>query len=428
MPGKTSTGTPRPPRPGATPAVYLLLSGLMEQVENQPDEPKAGSRRKATPPVALFLPPAIPPQAAPQDKPDEAPVKARKAAAKRNPDFTPPATLPTPTASHAEPLPIDVPEPRSAPPRKSTAKTAEAATPKKTSAKTATRSTPKARTTRPEPVEPTPLVQAEPSQAENDHGGTRTPVIEVTSADLWAAVKAEPRRAPAAVALAAVQQLGRSAEHQANWLRSTYPNIEPERLAKIAYRNATSRIRFATIASVPFAGVAGLPVYAWTQARLILELAAIFGHDATHPRRAAEILVLLGQYQDLYDADAAIDAVVDTARDVPLVPRFGVGIAPHVIRRFAGKILPGAGLLIDGLASAHATDDLAVRATRFYRDRALVAALAVGVLRADPWPDRLVRMTAWSAAAAAHPVAGEVDASLVERLAAGLRVEAARSS
>jgi tagatose 6-phosphate kinase len=49
---------------------------------------------------------------------------------------------------------------------------------------------------------------------------------------------------------------------------------------------------------------------------------------------------------------------------------------------------------------------------------AMVAALAVGVLRGDAWPDRLRRMIAWSAAAAAHPVAGEIDVELAARLAA----------
>jgi hypothetical protein len=389
----------------------------MEQVENQPDEPKVTPPRKATPPAALFLPPVIPTQAEPtadtaaeqeRDAADEVPVRARKAAAKRNPDFTPPVMPPTPIierptpvgenpaplgekpssaaeermepARQPEQLPIEIPDrapaskPRAA---KKVAAAKKAAVAKKAAPAPRTETAKPIKTTAPKTTaktEPLPAalpVAVRPLQP-NDLGRTRTQAAEITGAGLWAAVQAEPRRAPAAVALAAVAQLSRGAQKQADWLRSTYPNIDTERLAKIAHRNAAGRIRIAVIASIPFAGVAGLPVYAWTQARLILELAAIYGHDAADPRRAAELLVLLGVYEDLYDADAAIDAVLDSARDVPLVPRLAVGVVPHMIRRFAGKILPGAGLVIDGLASATATEELATRAGRFYRDRGRV--------------------------------------------------------
>ena len=190
---------------------------------------------------------------------------------------------------------------------------------------------------------------------------------------MWTSVKAEPRRAPAAAAIAAVRQLGRGAQQQADWLRTTYPSVDVKRLAKIAHENALARTRWAILASVPLLGTAGVAAYSTVQARLVLELAAIFGHEATDPRRAAEVLVLLGVYQDLYDADAAIEAVLDDQRAVPLVPALGhAGLTGHVVRRFAGKFLPGAGLVLDGLASVTAIEELSARATRFYRDRVLV--------------------------------------------------------
>lgn len=48
---------------------------------------------------------------------------------------------------------------------------------------------------------------------------------------------------------------------------------------------------------------------------------------------------------------------------------------------------------------------------------AAVAAMALGWLERDSWPHRLARMIAWSAAAAATPTAGEIDARVAVELA-----------
>ncbi|HKD96862.1 MAG TPA: 1-phosphofructokinase family hexose kinase [Micromonosporaceae bacterium] len=53
---------------------------------------------------------------------------------------------------------------------------------------------------------------------------------------------------------------------------------------------------------------------------------------------------------------------------------------------------------------------------------AAVAALAVGLRDGDAWPDRLARMVAWSAAAAAAPVAGEFADTTAAEIAAGVVV------
>ena len=55
---------------------------------------------------------------------------------------------------------------------------------------------------------------------------------------------------------------------------------------------------------------------------------------------------------------------------------------------------------------------------------AAVAALAVGLAAGESWPDRLVRATAWSAAAAAERVAGEFHLGLAAAL--GAEIEARR--
>jgi len=55
---------------------------------------------------------------------------------------------------------------------------------------------------------------------------------------------------------------------------------------------------------------------------------------------------------------------------------------------------------------------------------AAVAALAVGIARGDPWPERLRSAVALSAAAVRAPVAGEVDLGWAARAVSGVRVEA----
>jgi len=58
---------------------------------------------------------------------------------------------------------------------------------------------------------------------------------------------------------------------------------------------------------------------------------------------------------------------------------------------------------------------------------ALVAALAHGLLLGTPWPARLGTAVAWSAAAAAHPVAGELEPALAAQLLPHVRVAQVRA-
>jgi tagatose 6-phosphate kinase len=54
---------------------------------------------------------------------------------------------------------------------------------------------------------------------------------------------------------------------------------------------------------------------------------------------------------------------------------------------------------------------------------ALVAALSAGTVRDDPWEQRLRDGVAWSAAAVAAPLAGQVDPATATALALGVRLE-----
>ncbi len=358
-----------------------------------PSAPDADPLRLDEPEPALKAEPR--PDAEPKTKPDAQPKSEARPKPKTRPKPVAEVTVGPGNRSNdpaPQPIPAQKIKPTGAkatPPRPEPETTAEPIA--KTEPKTKTEPTAETKTkpeTKAEPKTKTntePKVKAEPKPEEDqaetikadspseDPSGTRTRAADLTKLDLWTSVKAEPRRAPAAAALAAVRQLGRGAQQQADWLRTTYPHVDTERLAKIAHQNALARTRWAILASVPLAGAAGVATHSTVQARLVLELAAIFGHDATDPRRAAEALVLLGVYQDLYDADAAIEAVLDDQREVPLVPALGhAGLTGHVVRRFAGKFLPGAGLVLDALASVTAIEELSARATRFYRDRVLV--------------------------------------------------------
>lgn len=209
-------------------------------------------------------------------------------------------------------------------------------------------------------AEPTALVAPETELAV-----TRT--RELTGADLWAAIKAEPRRAPAAVALAIVDRHAPDAQQQADWLAETYPAVAPELLARVAQRNAARRTRVTTLASAPFAGLGGLPLLGLAQARLVLETAAIFGRDPRDPQRAAEMLVLLGVYRDAEQAAAAVESLTNELREVPPLRLRPRPIGLHMVRRVVGRFWPGAGLLISGLAAIDSTDDLGARVIRFYQ-------------------------------------------------------------
>jgi hypothetical protein len=188
----------------------------------------------------------------------------------------------------------------------------------------------------------------------------------------WAAIKERPRRTPAALALAAVARHAENARAQADWLRRTYPLVEPDRLVRVAIAAAGRRARVAALAAaLPLGGVAGLSAQLWAHARLVLEIATLYGFDPAAPARAAEMLALLGVYPDLGSASAAVGAVtgepVANGRAVP-APRMGVATATAaVVRRAAGKLVPGSAVVLATLGAAADVDDLAARAIRFYR-------------------------------------------------------------
>ena len=192
---------------------------------------------------------------------------------------------------------------------------------------------------------------------------------------MWAIIRKHPRHAPGALALAAVAKYGPGAGTQANWLRQTYPDVEPERLARVAIRSAERRARVAAlITSLPLGGLGTLSGELWAHARLVLDIAAIYGLDPSDPARAAEILALLGLYPDASAAEASIRDLngesVGNGRRPPGLPRFG-DAAATLVRSAAARAVPGSAIVLASLAAPAAAADLGARAIRFYRDGAI---------------------------------------------------------
>jgi hypothetical protein len=112
---------------------------------------------------------------------------------------------------------------------------------------------------------------------------------------LWDRMKADPQYAPEHLALEAIRRLGPQAQAWVQRTRARQPDLGPEALARLAVRRFTAHARLSGAVS----GAAGLPgavvdvgVLAWTQARMVLHVAAAYGVDPTHPDRAVDLLVL----------------------------------------------------------------------------------------------------------------------------------------
>jgi hypothetical protein len=203
------------------------------------------------------------------------------------------------------------------------------------------------------------------------------------------AVRAYPAYAPEFLALAAVEHLGAEARRYAAWLRDTYPDAQPDGMARLA---AQRFIRLARNEGAA-AGMAGSFAVllesaglGWLQARLVLHLAASYGHDPADPVRASELLVLQRVHSSLATAQAALDAVRHGVRNAPvrkaapgiLTSRLatpvgralGMSAARAGVARSLARVVPGGGAVVGALTGARSTERLAVRATRYYRELA----------------------------------------------------------
>jgi hypothetical protein len=197
-------------------------------------------------------------------------------------------------------------------------------------------------------------------------------------ASLWDRLRADPRRAPEHVALAASELHAPAAAAWADRRRRVY-GTDAETLAQMARR------RHATLASVEGAatGVGGfvtvvpdLVGLAWIQSRLVFYVAAAYGFDPRDPMRPAELLVLNGLYNTPAEARAALDGVGVTVaeayvggklgRDEAMVKRLALMVGKSSGKKLAGRMIPGFAIAFNSVSNRRDTNALAKRAIAFY--------------------------------------------------------------
>ncbi len=209
---------------------------------------------------------------------------------------------------------------------------------------------------------------------------------------LWERMKADPQYAPEHLALDAVRRLGPQARDWAQTLRRERPDLDADEVAQLAVRRFTSHARISGAVS----GATGLPgavvdvgVLAWTQARLVLHVAAAYGVDPTNPDRAVDLLVLQKVHRIAETARLALGVAAGRERASALFAagdgapigrvmlRLGVKLAQmagvRAARRMFAKVVPGAGIVLGSWANSAATKELAARSVELYRGRSLTA-------------------------------------------------------
>jgi hypothetical protein len=313
---------------------------IVDTPNSRPRPPRQPSRAsKATEPAPATEQPAKAPAKKAAKK--AAPKAAKKATP--NPAPPPPSNEPSPTAKKAA---------------------------KKAPAKRA----PRAKKAQPMTVDRPPTA---PDRSPSRRREPATPGIQ-----LLRTLRAKPGFAPELLALAAVDHLGGEARWQTAWLRATYPDASAERLSRLATARFVRQAGYRGAAAAlggPAAMLMESATLAWLQARLVLHLAAAYGHDPLDPARAAELLVLQRIHPTLEVARAALAESARPTHEVPesepsparlavqLGRLAGNGMARATVARLASRLLPGGAILIGALSGARSTEQLALRANRYYR-------------------------------------------------------------
>jgi hypothetical protein len=191
-----------------------------------------------------------------------------------------------------------------------------------------------------------------------------------------------PGHAPELLAATAVRTFGPRARAWAVQTRATYPAATPDGLARLATQRYV-RIAGATGVVSAVAGLFGpfaeLAALGWSQAGLVLHLAAAYGHDPTDPQRAVDLLVLTRVHPTVETARAALAAAeVAEAEDQPVqraaeaLWRVAAPLAGQtsgwLAVRLVARAIPGGAAVTAGAGSAAATARLASRARAHYRD------------------------------------------------------------
>ena len=233
---------------------------------------------------------------------------------------------------------------------------------------------------------------------EPDGGETTAPPT-----GLWDRMKADPQYAPEHLALEAVRRLGPEAHEWGMRTRAQRPGIPPEMLADLAVKKFVNLARLSGAVSGA-TGIAGavvdVGVLAWTQARMVLHLAAAYNVDPRDPERATDLLVLQKVHKVAETARLALG--VAAGREKPgalmrggkpvhqVLVTLGVKLAQmagvRAAKRIFAKIVPGAAIILGTWANSSATTDLAKRTRALYAPRAYYWAAQQPALPPAPRP------------------------------------------
>jgi hypothetical protein len=230
-----------------------------------------------------------------------------------------------------------------------------------------------------EPVDPSSALEHTAATSTDDDPSAAPP------GSLWARMKADPQYAPEHLALEAVRRLGPEAQRWAARARAQNPGITPEALGQLAVKRFTNHARLSGAVS----GATGLPgavvdvgVLAWTQARMVLHMAAAYGVDPANPDRATDLLVLQRVHKAAETARLALGVAAGRERanrlfattgNQPLsgvMLKLGVKLAQmagiRAARSMCAKVIPGAAMVLGTWANSAATKDLARRTRTYY--------------------------------------------------------------
>jgi hypothetical protein len=195
----------------------------------------------------------------------------------------------------------------------------------------------------------------------------------------WRRIAENPGHTPELLALAAVEAIGPRAADWARQIRDSYPKAGPAGIARLAAAEFARRGTLGgalAAAAGSYAPVALLGAAAWTQAELVLHVAAAYGLDPADPARAVDLLTLTRAHPSRADAEAALAGAKQPSTEVrsdvtATVRRLGRPIAAQLggwlAVRAANRIFPGTSALVATLTSRAAAENLAVRATAYYR-------------------------------------------------------------
>jgi uncharacterized protein (DUF697 family) len=205
---------------------------------------------------------------------------------------------------------------------------------------------------------------------------------------LWKQLRAEPTHAPQHLALAAIDRWGQQARDYAKNVRREYPDATSRELAEVV------RVRHAMLARMEgaAAGVPGsiaplmgsaaallpdLAALAWIQSRMVVHIAAVYGHNTNNRDTAAELLVLQGIYNT---TEAARVALTEASKRVAtrVVNAYIKGPTLVLLKqlfRYVGikftrsgllKAVPFIAIPINAGVNEAATRSLGKRAIKFY--------------------------------------------------------------